>query len=205
MYFLEEIKVRKNQNQPHPQSLKVFCSEFETQELNRANGSRLRDYWLEKSFADSDVLDHISPKTYYHLCFEAGFHNFLMMSSLQNYFTLFYWSSNYDIIRRTSDQWDHNYRTNLHYDLDLMTYDAINCKTLWKRLRQKSERAGLKRQARAARFDVRLNARSTYQPPANFEDIATSSVDEYYGTDAHVLYKVSSKVTFWAVNVLNFS
>ena len=68
--FSEEIKIRKHQNQPHPQSVKVFCSEFETQELNRANGSRLRDYWLEKSFADLDVLDHISPKTYYHLCFE---------------------------------------------------------------------------------------------------------------------------------------
>ena len=58
-----------------------------------------------------------------------------------------------------------------------------------KRLRQKSEKAGPKRQARAARFDVRTNTKETYQPPANFEDIAGSAPSEYYHTDAHVLYK----------------
>ena len=76
--FSDDIKVRLKHQSPlaHPQSLKVFCTEFKTPELNRSNGSRLRDYWLDSSFADSDVLDHITPKTYYHLCCEEGARSF---------------------------------------------------------------------------------------------------------------------------------
>ena len=67
----EEIKIKRHQvHNPTPSTIEIFCNEFNIEELNRNNHAKLKQFWITKAFAESRVVDSLSPQTYHDICLE---------------------------------------------------------------------------------------------------------------------------------------
>ena len=67
----EDIKIKRNQvHNAAPSTIEIFCNEFNIEELSRNNNSKLKQYWITKPFAESRVVDSISPETYHNICLD---------------------------------------------------------------------------------------------------------------------------------------
>ena len=65
----EEIKIKRHQvHNPTPTTIEIFCNEFNIEELNRNNHDKLKQFWITKAFAESRVIDSLSPQTYHDIC-----------------------------------------------------------------------------------------------------------------------------------------
>ena len=67
----EEIKIKRHQvHNPTPSTIEIFCNEFNIEELNRHNHAKLKQFWITKAFAESRVVDSLSPQSYHDICLE---------------------------------------------------------------------------------------------------------------------------------------
>ena len=67
----EEIKIKRHQvHNPTPSTIEIFCNEFNIEELTRNNHDKLKQFWMTTAFAESRVVDSLSPQTYHDICLE---------------------------------------------------------------------------------------------------------------------------------------